>query len=140
MTLSKWLATIALVAACAVPGLAQTDQGKLTGSVRDSSGAFVAGAKVTAKNERTGEERSTVSNDQGFFLIPSLKPSAYTIRSEKSGFGAIEYTGMTLAVGQELALDFELKPAGVQEAVTVTASAPVLDLSSARVGVNVSTR
>src|SRR5215510_9291164 len=105
MTLLKWLATVALVAACAVPGYAQTDQGKLTGSVRDSSGAFVSGATVTAKNERTGEERSTVSYDQGFFLLALLMPLVYTVPTEKSGFGAIEYTGMTLAVGQELALD-----------------------------------
>ena len=47
---------------------------------------------------------------------------------------------MPLAVGQELTLDFELQPAGVQEAVTVVGVAPVLDLSSARIGVNVSER
>src|SRR5262249_2122971 len=47
---------------------------------------------------------------------------------------------MAIAVGQELALDFELKPAGVTEAVTVTATAPVLDMSSARIGVNLSQR
>ncbi len=47
---------------------------------------------------------------------------------------------MTIAVGQELNLDFEFKPAGVQEAVTVVGTAPVLDLSSAHIGVNVSER
>ena len=47
---------------------------------------------------------------------------------------------MPVAVGQELTLDFELKPAGVQEAVTVVGDAPVLDISSARIGVNVSER
>ena len=47
---------------------------------------------------------------------------------------------MPLAVGQELALDFEFKPAGVQETVTVVGTAPVLDISSARIGVNVSER
>ena len=47
---------------------------------------------------------------------------------------------MPLAVGQELHIDFEFKPAGVQESVTVVGSSPVLDLSSARIGVNVSER
>ena len=47
---------------------------------------------------------------------------------------------MPLAVGQELALDFEFRPAGVQENVTVVATAPVLDISSARIGANVSER
>jgi hypothetical protein len=140
MKLLKSMAIAVLVAAFPVLGFAQTDQGKLAGTVRDQSGAFVAGAKVTTKNERTGEERSVLSNEQGYFLIPYLKPSTYIIRSEKSGFNTIEYSGMPIAVGQELTLDFELKPAGIEEAITVVGSAPVLDLSSARIGVNVGTR
>jgi hypothetical protein len=81
-----------------------------------------------------------VSNQQGYYLVGSLKPSAYTIRAEKSGFAAIEYTNMPIAVGQELNLDLEFKPAGVQESVTVVGTAPVLDVSSAHIGVNVSER
>ena len=135
MRLQTWLAAV-LVALLPAVALAQTDQGKLTGTVRDQSNAFVAGAKVTVKNERTGEERSAVTNEQGLFLISFLKPSTYTIRVERAGFAPIEYTQMPLAVGQELTLDFELKPAGVQEAVTVVGSAPVIDLSSAKIGVN----
>src|SRR5262249_2841280 len=59
---------------------------------------------------------------------------------QKEGFAVIEYPEMPVAVGQELALDFELRPAGVSEAVTVTAAAPVLDISSAKLGANVSER
>jgi carboxypeptidase family protein len=140
MKLSDWLSGLALALAMAAPALADVDQARIGGTIRDSSSAFVAGAKVLVKNERTGEERSAVSNDQGFFLIGALKPSTYTIRAERAGFAAIEYTAMPLAVGQELTLDFELRPAGVQEAITVTGTAPVLDLSSARIGVNLSQR
>jgi hypothetical protein len=140
MRFLKSLAATLCVLAFPVVAMAQTDQGKVSGTVRDQTNAFVAGAKVSVKNERTGEERSAVTNDQGYFLISFLKPSSYTIKAEKAGFGVIEYTTMPLAVGQELALDFELKPAGVQEAVTVTGTAPVLDMSSARIGVNLSQR
>src|SRR5215471_9655965 len=140
MTFAKRLAAAVCLLALPIAASAQTDQGKFSGTVRDQTNAFVSGAKVTVKNERTGEERSAVSNDQGYFLISYLKPSSYTFKAEKAGFGAIEYTAMTIAVGQELSLDFELKPAGVTEAVTVTASAPVLDMSSARIGVNLSQR
>ena len=59
MTPYKWIATIVLVAAWSVSALAQTDQGKVRGTVRDQSNAFVAGAKVTATNERTGQERTS---------------------------------------------------------------------------------
>jgi hypothetical protein len=119
---------------------AQTDQAKIAGTARDQSSAFVPAAQVMVKNERTGDERTAVTSDQGRFLIGSLKPSNYTITVTKAGFSTIEYTAMPLGLGQELTLDFELKPAGVQESVTVTGFAPVLDLSSARMGVNVSER
>src|SRR5262249_47095778 len=69
-----------------------------------------------------------------------LKPSTYTIHVERPGFAPIEYSQMPLAVGQELTLDYELKPAGVEEAITVVGTAPVLDISSAKIGVNVSER
>src|SRR5499427_5679256 len=140
MTVRKWLTAFILVAIGAATAMAQTDQGRFTGTVRDSQNAFVAGATVKVKNERTGEEREVITNQQGYFLIGSLKPSTYTIRAEKTGFSAIEYTNMTIAVGQELNLDFEFKPAGVQETVTVVGTAPVLDVSSAHIGVNVGER
>ncbi len=141
MKFSKSLAAIVCVLALMPAwGFAQTDQGKVSGTVRDQTNALVSGAKVTVKNEKTGEERSATTNAQGYFVIGFLKPSTYTIKAEKPGFGVLDYPSMPLAVGQELALDFELKPAGVQEAVTVTATAPVLDMSSARIGVNLSQR
>jgi len=140
MTIRNWLAAFLLVAACGATAFAQVDQGRFTGTVRDQTNAFVASATVAVKNERTGEERTVLTNQQGYFIVGSLKPSNYTIRVEKDGFAAIEYTNMTIAVGQELNLDFEIKPAGVQEAVTVVGTAPVLDMSSAHMGVNVSER
>jgi hypothetical protein len=140
MKLFKWLATGALVATISASAFAQTDQGKVTGNVRDQTSAFVSGAAITVKNERTGETRTASSNNQGLFFVGSLKPSSYTIRVEKAGFAPIEYTNMTLALGQELALDFEFKPAGVQEEVTVVGTAQILDISSARMGANVSER
>src|SRR5262245_48572306 len=141
MKLSRLLsACLAIVALCASPAVAQVDTGRIAGIVRDSSGALAAGVTAKVKNERTGEERTATTNEQGYFLITPLKPSTYTIRVERAGFSAIEYTQMPLAIGQELTLDFELKPAGVQEAITVVGTAPVLDLSSAKIGVNLSER
>ena len=119
---------------------AQGEQGRVSGIVRDQSNAFVAEARVLVKSEKTGEERTAVTNGQGYFLIGSLRPSMYTVKVEKGGFSTIEYTAMPVATGQELTLDFELKPAGVQESVMVVGTAPVLDISSARLGVNVSER
>jgi hypothetical protein len=132
--------TAALVATISAAASAQTDQGKLSGNVRDQSGAFVAGATVTVTNERTGETRTAASSATGIFFVAGLKPSTYKIRVEKDGFSPIEYTNMPLSVGQELALDFEFRPAGVAEEVTVIAEAPLLEVSSAKMGMNVGER
>jgi hypothetical protein len=140
MRLRSGVSAMVMVLLWATTGLAQIDRAQFGGTVRDSSGAFVSGALVTAKNQRTGEERTTTSADAGTFLLTNLKPSVYTVRAAKDGFAPVEYTDMPLAVGQELHIDFEFKPAGVQETVTVVGNSPVLDLSSARIGVNVSPR
>src|SRR5262245_20235062 len=109
MTFRQWLAAFLLITESDETAFAQVDQGRFTGTVRDETNAFVTGATVKVKNERTGEERSVLTNEQGYFLVGSLKPSTYAIRAEKSGFAAIEYTGMAIAVGQEMTLDFEIK-------------------------------
>src|SRR5215218_10354984 len=87
---------------------AQAD-GRVSGTVRDSSAAFVAAATVTVKNEKTGEIRTAISNDQGYFVISPLRPSSYTITAAKAGFSNTEFTQMTLAVGHALALAFEFR-------------------------------
>src|SRR5215831_10725710 len=120
MRLLRWMATaICLVMTLSSLSYAQGEQGRFAGTVRDSTGAFVPGVTVTARNERTGDVRTAVTNAQGYFVIAPLKPSDYTLSAELAGFAKIEYTKMPIAAGQELALDFEMKPAGVTEAVTV---------------------
>ncbi len=142
MRTQKWLALMLLVLLVGLPRLAtgQTDSGRISGTVRDQSNAFVAGATVTVKNEKTGDVRSATSNQQGFFVVSALKPTTYTVTVAKDGFAPIEYTQMPVAVGQELTLDFEFKPAGVAETVNVIGTSPVIDLSSPKMGVNVSER
>src|SRR5262245_61961941 len=137
MKVYRWIVMAAVLVGLVLPAAAQTDSGRLSGTVRDASGLFLKGAKVSAKNEKTGEVRTAESSAEGTFVIPSLKPSMYTIKVEYTGLAAIEYTEMPVAVGQELALDFEVKVAGLAETVTVVGAAPVLELSSAKIGVNV---
>src|SRR4051794_39717315 len=135
MRVFRWVVTAVTLAMLPSLAAAQSD-GRVSGTVRDQSNAFVAGATVKVKNEKTGEVRAALSNDAGYFVVSPLKPSTYTVSAGKPGFSTIEYTQMPLAVGQELALDFEFRPAGLQESVTVVATAPVLDITSARIGAN----
>src|SRR5262245_10227088 len=136
----KALALAALVWLTSVqPASAQAD-GRFAGTVLDSSGAFVPGAAVTVKNEKTGEERTATSSAQGVYVVTNLKPSTYTIRVKSGDFAPLEYSGMQLLAGQEFHIDLELKPAGVTETVTVQGTTNSMDLSSARIGVNVGER
>src|SRR5437899_1715069 len=104
-----FLSTALALCFAALPAstFAQGEQGRIAGIVRDQSSAFVADARVSVKNEKTGEDRAVTTNGQGYFVVGSLKPSTYTIKVEKPGFGGIEYTAMPVATGQELTLDFE---------------------------------
>ena len=124
MKMFRWVVAALMLALLPSLAAAQTD-GRFVGTVRDSSGGFVAGATVKVKNEKTGEMRAVVTGATGEFIVTPLKPSSYTFSAERPGFATIEYTQMTVAAGQELALDFEFQPAGVQESVTVIATAPV---------------
>jgi outer membrane receptor protein involved in Fe transport len=128
--------SLALVLALPSLALAQGD-GRFSGTVVDQSGAIVPGATVTVKNERTGEERTATSNAEGRYVVPGLRPSTYTLRVKFGQFSPLEYTGLELVAAQDFGLDLQLQPAGVTETVTVTAVSNVIDLSSARQGVNV---
>jgi len=140
MTLWKWVVAALLTVALPLTAAAQTDSGRISGNVIDQTNAFVPGATVTVKNTKTGETRSVTSDDKGHFLVTPLKPSTYTITLQKAGFAVIEYTDMPVAVGQELALDFQFQTAAAAETVTVVGTSPVIDLSSAKIGANVSQR
>jgi hypothetical protein len=139
MRLLKGMVPALFLMAWTATAFAQTDA-RFAGTVRDTSNAFVPGVTVTAANERTGEQKIAITNQEGYFIITNLKPSTYTLSAELPGFAKVEYSKMEIGVGQALNLDFQLKPAGVTEAVTVVGSSPVLDLSSAKIGVNVSER
>jgi hypothetical protein len=131
--------TAALLACATVPATAQT-AASFRGTVRDQSGASVPGATVVIKNERTGEERRITSAPDGTYVGANLKPSSYTIRAEVGKFAPLEFSGLELAAAQTFYMDLELKPEGVTESVTVKATSPSVDLSSARIGANVNQR
>ena len=109
------------------PAVAQTD-GRIVGTVRDQSGALVRGATVTVVNQGTGQSRTALSNDDGYFVVTGLKPAVYTITVVTTDFAPTEYTDMKLQAAQELALDFEIRPRGVTESVSVVASSSALAL------------
>jgi hypothetical protein len=133
-------AVMAALLGAAQGAWSQTDEGRVAGLVLDTTGAVVPGATVTVRNERTGDERSVVSSPEGRYLVAGLKPSIYSVHATLSGFTPQGVGGQKVAAGQELLVDFSLKPAGVSESIEVAGELSLIDTSSARMGANVSER
>ena len=134
------VAVAALAAAAPFPAFAQAGRAEINGTIFDSGKAVIPGATVTATHEATGLVRTFTSGEDGRFVIPTLTPGTYTISVELQGFQTTTREGVPLGVGQELTLDFTLAVAALQESVTVSAEAPVVEVTASRVGTNVTTR
>jgi len=74
---------------------AQSDLGKISGFIKDPSGATIANAKVTVRNN-TGVERQTTTNESGYYVITNVPPGLYTMVAEATGFQKYETTGNKL--------------------------------------------
>ena len=122
--------------------LAQTDTGRIVGTVRDPNGAVVPGATVTAKNQRTGEERSATTDAEGIYQIPALRAASYDVTISAQSFQPNTITGVQVSVGQEQRLDVSLNAQGVTESITVVGGATeaAIDTGSAKMGATVNER
>ena len=106
----------------------------------DQGKAVLPGVTVTVTNQATGITRDTVTGAEGRFVIPTLLPGTYTVRAELSGFQTQTREGFVLRIGQELTLDLTMAVAGVAENVTVTAEAPIVEVTASRIGAVVTDR
>ena len=135
----RLVAAFVALAALLVPTVvvAQQTESRIMGRVLDDSKAAMPGVTITVTSKQTGAVRNSVSGGDGTYTITNLRPGTYTVLFELSGF-ATQSRDVLLGVGQVESIDMVMAVAQVQEAVTVTADSAVLDLSSAKIGVNVS--
>src|SRR6267154_625010 len=112
--------------------LAQSDLGTISGFVKDPSGATVANAKISVRNNR-GVERAATTNDSGYFAITNIPAGLYTILVEAPGFQRYESRDNKLDPSATLALDVALTVGSANETVEVSASAVQLQTESASV-------
>jgi carboxypeptidase family protein len=114
----------------------------IAGHVTDQNGAVIPGASVTATIVKTKVGRTVVADGDGRYKIIQLEPGTYSVKANFAGFAAEEKTDLTTVAGQNVQLDFTLKPATVTaEAVIVSAAeAPPVDTTRTIVGGTVTTR
>ena len=99
----------------------------LTGTVKDASGAVIPDATVTVKHVETGLTRTTQTDAGGNYSILSLPVGEYEVTTEKSGFNQQVRRGITLVVGQQAVVNLTLEVGNVEQQVTVTGEAPIVN-------------
>lgn len=139
--ITKSIFTTIILLGSVVAIAAQTDQGRVSGTVSDEAGAVVAGATVTIKNNGTNQTRTAATDNSGYYFVPSLNAAFYTVMVNAPNFAATTVTDVQLSVSQHLDLPLKLTVAGQTVAVEVTAaSEAAIDTSSARIGATVNQR
>jgi hypothetical protein len=122
-----------LALAMAATAAAQTFTGGLRGAVRDANGV-IPGVTVQLVNEATGQTREAVTNEQGEFSFSAVPPQTYTVRASLTGFKAYENRQVRIGAQQFLTLDIGLEVGTLEETITVTGQAPLIDTSNASTG------
>jgi trimeric autotransporter adhesin len=112
---------------------AQTFTGGLRGAVRDANGV-IPGVTVELINEATNAPREAVSNESGEYSFGAVAPGSYTVRATLTGFRTYENKGVRIATQQFVTLDISLEVGQLQETITVTGAAPLIDTSNASTG------
>src|SRR5580704_14804578 len=102
---------------------AQVNTGTITGTVTDSSGAVVSGVTITVTHVAQNVIETFTTNDHGIYEAKFLQIGGYTVAAERAGFKTIVTTGLDLAVGQVMRVDFSLVVGGANETIKVTADA-----------------
>jgi Carboxypeptidase regulatory-like domain/TonB dependent receptor len=112
---------------------AYAQNAQIAGVVKDSSGAVIPGATITARNVDTGFTRVAVTESGGEYRLPSLPPGRYAVTTELTGFSSESRPDITLIIDQTAVINFTLKPAAVSETVTVTGESPIVDTTKSDV-------
>lgn len=137
---SRWcLLALLFVPLATSAAWAQTFTGGLRGAVKDSGGV-VPGVTVTLLNDATGASRDAVSNESGEYVFAAVPPGNYSVKAELTGFKTYENKGIRIAAQQFITLDIVLEVGQLQETITVTGAAPLIDTSNATGGGVISTQ
>src|SRR5882672_5455740 len=109
------------------------------GRVVDQGDAVLPGVTVTVTNSATGVVRTTVSNAEGQYFLPGLEPGTYQVKTELIGFAESLRDNVRLGINATLTIDFKLGLAGLNETLTVTGEAPLIEATQSKVANTIQT-
>src|SRR5262245_30125170 len=129
------LAALALAGLLGItaPAAAQNVGGIISGTVRDAQGGVLPGVSLTLRNVDSGAVRTTVTESNGNYRLPGLAPGRYGLAAELQGFANVDVPELTITIGLELQRDLTMSVQGLQETLTVTGEAPVVEVTQTQV-------
>src|SRR5229473_266554 len=104
--------------------------GSIVGRVTDPSGAAVASARVVATQEGTAFSRTAVTDTEGLYVIPALRPATYILTVEAAGFNISKENGINLLADQTLTVNFGLRLGTTTEIIEISGNALQADTST----------
>src|ERR1051326_1162383 len=132
------LLVVLFLSAHAAFGQAQSNAADIQGTVKDSTGAVVANANVTARNPNTNVTRNATSNDDGLYRIVNIPPGDYEITVEAANFKKLVLPKITVTVGQAAVVDATLQPGDITESVTISdATTEIVETSKTAVATTI---
>jgi len=118
----------------AAPAFAQ--EATISGTITDQTGGVLPGVVVRAVHVESGNNFETVTDSAGGYRL-AVRIGTYRLAAEIAGFAPLERTGLQLLVGQQAVVNLQMAPATLQESVTVTGEAPLIDVTASSVGANI---
>ena len=130
-SIGRLLFVVALLAAGAVPALAQSTG--ITGVARDTSGAILPGVTVEAASPALIERvRSVTTDSSGQYRIVDLRPGTYTVTFTLPGFSTLKREGIQLQAQFTATVNADMNVGALEETVTVSGASPVVDVQNVR--------
>lgn len=134
---SGWVSRLLVALAVLVGASASfAQEATLSGTVTDSTGGVLPGVTITAVHEATGNRFNAVTDERGGFRIPA-RIGTYQIIAELQGFSTVTRSPIQLLVGQVANVPIQMAPSTLQETVTVTGEAPLLNVTNSTIGSNI---
>src|SRR2546421_3169064 len=107
---------------------------QISGTARDASGAVLPGVEITATQTEIGTARTTISNETGFYVLPSLPLGPYRLEAALAGFRTFVQTGILLQVNSSIAINATLEVGQVAQSIEIQANAAQVETRSSGVG------
>src|SRR6266849_4319262 len=125
--MKKAIAFVALVLLTSPVYAQTTGAATILGTVTDTSGAVIPGAKVVVSNTETGFKFDGVTNSDGYYFVPYLRPGIYNVTIEAQGFKKYVRDGIELRTNDQPRIDVKLEVGSIAESVEVIGATPLLE-------------